>query len=150
MLDNALNGFSVEKARNLLKKKTENMLMAARCMSKVVSLLMLRVHMLVIAIVSALQCKMRMILTIAKVADEFILHVWVPSHKVAKECMQIGQELTSQLPNCTVSQFSNTLLLCHEIILLITMQMWITVCDEPEIYSNKSSQALKAALYAIM
>ena len=148
MLDNALNGFSVEKARNLLKKKTENMLMAARCMSKVVSLLMLRARVLVI--VSALQCQMRMILTIAKVADEFILHVWVPSHKVAKECMQIGKELTSQLPNCTVSQFSNTLLLCHVIILLTTMQMWITVCDEPEIYSNKSSQALKAALHAIM
>ncbi len=36
MLDNVQNEFSVEKARNLLKKKTENMLTAARCMSKVI------------------------------------------------------------------------------------------------------------------
>ena len=41
VLDNAMNGFSVDKARTLLKKKTENMLMAARCMSKVRPLLML-------------------------------------------------------------------------------------------------------------
>ena len=41
VLDNAMNGFSVDKARALLKKKTENMLMAARCMSKVRLLLML-------------------------------------------------------------------------------------------------------------
>jgi UDP-2,3-diacylglucosamine pyrophosphatase LpxH len=53
VLDNALNGFSVEKARNLLHKKSENMLTAARCMSKVTTVLMQSAHVFVIVMVHA-------------------------------------------------------------------------------------------------
>jgi hypothetical protein len=84
VLDNTLNAFSEDKARLFLKKKTDNMLEAARSMSIL--------------------------------ADTFVLHVWVPSHKVARECVKIARELTSALPDCTV---------------------WVTVCEEEDIYSTK-------------
>lgn len=98
-------------------------------------------------------------LTILKVADEYLLHVWVPSRSVAKECVNIGHELASQLPNCTVMTVVVVMemvmvmtmvmkFFCFFIIFVTSMQMWITVCDEPNIYSNKSSMALKAALHA--
>ena len=70
VLDNSLNAFNADKAEMFLKKKVDNMLMAARCMSKV--------------------------------AEQFVLHVWVPSHHVARECVRIAQGATSQLPDCTV------------------------------------------------
>ncbi len=57
--------------------------------------------MFVTAVMPKLMCAV-VILTLMQVSDEFVLHVWVPSHKVAKECVRIGRELTSPLPNCTV------------------------------------------------
>jgi hypothetical protein len=84
VMDNALNAFSTDKARQFLKKKTDNMLVAARSMSMV--------------------------------ADAFVLHVWVPSRSVARECANIAKELVSALPDCTV---------------------WVTACEERDIYSNK-------------
>jgi hypothetical protein len=43
VLDNSLNAFNVDKADAFLKKKTENMLMAARAMSKVADQFVLHV-----------------------------------------------------------------------------------------------------------
>jgi len=57
-----------------------------------------------------------------KVADQFVLHVWVPSKKVADECAAMAKDITSPLPDCT---------------------LWITVCAEPDIYTNKCSRVLR-------
>jgi hypothetical protein len=62
----------------------------------------------------------------------------------------MSRELTSRLPDCTV----RTLLPCSSAAALYTQplylipateQIWITVCDEDAIYSNKSSRALTTA-----
>ena len=71
----------------------------------------------------------------SKVAEQFVLHVWVPSHHVARECVRIAQGATSQLPDCTV-----VVVIVIELFHM-AMQEWITVCDEPDIYTNKSSKA---------
>ena len=59
----------------------------------------------------------------------------VPSHHVARECVRIAQGATSQLPDCTV-----VVVIVIELFHM-AMQVWITVCDEPDIYTNKSSKA---------
>ena len=85
-----------------------------------------------------------------------MLHVWVPSHRVARECATIGHELTSQLPNCTVMAVVVVVVVVVMMMMMVVgqpllsyltpiAQMWITVCEEPDIYSNKSSKAPSAA-----
>jgi hypothetical protein len=39
--------------------------------------------------------------------------------------------------------------LCHVTMIVTSKQMWITVCDEPKIYSNKNIKALTVAPNAI-
>ncbi len=79
-------------------------------------------------------------MTCHQVADQFILHVWVPSHTIARACATIAREFTSRLPHCTVQlTLRNTVLAAS----CRTMQVWITMCDEPDIYSNASSRAQK-------
>ena len=113
-----------------------------------------------------------------------MLHVWVPSHRVARECATIGHELTSQLPNCTVMAVVvvavvavAAVVVVVEVVVVVVVvmvvvlevavvvvvmmkmmvvgqpllsyltpiaQMWITVCEEPDIYTNKSSKAPSA------
>ena len=85
-----------------------------------------------------------------------MLHVWVPSHKVARECATIGHELTSQLPNCTVMVVVEVAVVVVVKMMMMVVgqpllsyltpiaQMWITVCEEPDIYTNKSSKAPSA------
>jgi len=85
-----------------------------------------------------------------------VLHVWVPSHKVARECATIGHELTSQLPNCTVMVVVEVAVVVVVKMMMMVVgqpllsyltpiaQMWITVCEEPDIYTNKSSKAPSA------
>ncbi len=85
-----------------------------------------------------------------------MLHVWVPSHKVARECATIGHELTSQLPNCTVMVVVEVAVVVVVMMMMMVVgqpllsyltpiaQMWITVCEEPDIYTNKSSKAPSA------
>jgi hypothetical protein len=41
-------------------------------------------------------------LTCLQVADQFVLHVWVPSHTIARDCATMAREFTSRLPHCTV------------------------------------------------
>ena len=85
-----------------------------------------------------------------------MLHVWVPSHRVARECATIGHELTSQLPNCTVMVVVEVAVVVVVMMMMMVVgqpllsyltpiaQMWITVCEEPDIYTNKSSKAPSA------
>ena len=84
-----------------------------------------------------------------------MLHVWVPSHRVARECATIGHELTSQLPNCTVMAVVVVVVVVVMMMMMVVgqpllsyltpiAQMWITVCEEPDIYTNKSSKAPSA------
>ena len=83
----------------------------------------------------------------SKVAEQFVLHVWVPSHHVARECVRIAQGATSQLPDCTVGGWTVVVVVVVVVVVIVielfhtAMQVWITVCDEPDIYTNKSSKA---------
>lgn len=56
--------------------------------------------------VMTLNLKQTCVVIQQQVADQFVLHVWVPSKKVADECAAMAKDITSPLPDCTV-RFNN-------------------------------------------